>query len=202
VDDEGPGRRRVQKVMVAGLAVAINRRKTQRGRMAGVVLDDRTGRIEATLFNEVFEAHQERLAPDRVYVISGGLQYDEFRGGLSLRADHLLEFQQARELYVRHLLLHLDSRGLDAPARQRLQQELGALLNAFRNGPCPLKLAYQGDAAEALLELGPAWRLFPTDELVRRLEQLPGANGLEFSYRRPVLPEAPARGGYSARDEE
>jgi DNA polymerase III subunit alpha len=61
----GDRRRGAQKVMIAGLAVAITRRKTQRGRMAGLLLDDRSGRIEATLFNEVLEAHQERLAADQ-----------------------------------------------------------------------------------------------------------------------------------------
>ena len=186
--------------MIAGLAVSVNRRKTQRGRMASLLLDDRSGRIEATLFNEVLEANQERLAADKVYVISGGVQFDEFRGGLSLRVDHLMEFQQARELYARHILLYLDRRGLDAGGPERLLQELDKILNAFRNGPCPLKLAYRGAEAEALLELGNAWRVTPTDELVRRLERLPGVKGLEFSYRRPVLPDSPGRGDYSSRE--
>ena len=40
---------------VAGLVVSVRHGKTQRGRMGSVVLDDRTGRIEVAVFNEVYE---------------------------------------------------------------------------------------------------------------------------------------------------
>jgi DNA polymerase-3 subunit alpha len=41
---------------VAGLVHQLQVRKTSRGRMASLTLDDRTGRIEVTCFNDVYEA--------------------------------------------------------------------------------------------------------------------------------------------------
>jgi DNA polymerase-3 subunit alpha len=68
--------------------------------MGTLVLDDRSGRIECTLFNEAYEQHRELINADNILVVSGSLNYDEFRGGLSIRADNLLTFEQARSHYA------------------------------------------------------------------------------------------------------
>lgn len=193
--EEGPGkvdgkrRRGGRKCMVAGLAVAVSRRKTQRGRMASVLLDDRSGRIEANLFGEAFEANQDQLANDRVLVISGSVQFDEYRGGLSLRADHVMELQKARELYARQLSLVLDARGREAQLANGWLEDFKQLLQAYNGGNCPLRLHYRCAGAEGSFDLGQDWRITPADELLRRLERLPGIQGLEMSFRRPSLPE-------------
>ncbi len=70
---EGFGRRGGRKVTVAGLVMAVARRNTQRGAMASVLLDDKTGRLEATLFNEAFEQYRDLLLVDSVLVIEGNL---------------------------------------------------------------------------------------------------------------------------------
>ncbi len=77
-------RRSGRRVMVAGLALSAGHRQTQRGTMGTLVLDDRSGRIEATLFSEAYETYQELLVSDRILVVVGSLNYDEYRGGLSV----------------------------------------------------------------------------------------------------------------------
>ncbi len=89
-------RRSGRRVMVAGLALSAGHRQTQRGTMGALVLDDRSGRIEATLFSEAYETYQELLVSDRILVVVGSLNYDEYRGGLSVRVDQVVEFEDGK----------------------------------------------------------------------------------------------------------
>ncbi len=177
-----------QKVLTAGLALSVSHRQTQRGRMANLVLDDRSGRIEVTLFAETYETYRDLLAGDRVLVVAGSLNYDEFRGGLTVRADQVMEFEQARGIYAGFLRLRVytDPRqGLDAEA---FSNELVQILNTYRDGNCRLQLSYQGPGARGTMVLGDEWRVQPTDELLRRLEKFLGPGNLEVVYTRPVNP--------------
>ncbi|MGD2084112.1 MAG: DNA polymerase III subunit alpha, partial [Chromatiales bacterium] len=175
-----------QRAVVAGLVVSVRQSQTQRGRMGSVVLDDGTGRIEATLFSEIYEAHRDLLAQDRILVVAGTLAYDEYRGGLSLRADQVYEFEQAREAYASRLHLRLGAewlaaQGLDAGT---FAERLAETLSPFLGGPCPLTLSYRGRGASADLVLGDAWRVHPHDELLHRLARFLGLERVAVDYDR------------------
>jgi DNA polymerase-3 subunit alpha len=161
--------------------------------MGSVVLDDRSGRIEAALFSETYEEYRELLASDQVLVLSGQLSYDEYRGGLSLRANKLWTFEQAREHNAGWLQLDLDSRAWSQDS-EHLARELEEALRPFLGGQCPLHIAYRRPGARARLLLGPDWRVTPTDELLKRLQRLFGAERVEVVYGRlrPQFPVAAA----------
>ncbi len=182
--DNGGRRRGGQRVVVAGLVVGIRQNQTQRGRMASLVLDDRSGRIEVTLFSEVFEAHRELLAQDKVLVVAGGLAFDDFRGGLSIRADQVLEFEQAREVHARCLQIQVDGHRLSEKGRaaEDFVVALKQLLAAYNGGHCPLRIVYRRPDASGVWDLGDAWQVRPTDELLRRLQHLPGLDGVKVLY--------------------
>jgi DNA polymerase-3 subunit alpha len=168
-------------VVVAGLVVSASHRQTQRGRMGTILLDDRSGRIEATLFHETYEEHRDLLAADRILVVSGNLNYDEFRGGLSLRVDKLLSFEQARGHYASQLGLTLKLNGASTSGfRQQLMQALGP----FRGGTTGIRLHYRTHEAEGDILFGQAWRVNPTDELLRRLHRLLGRENVQVIYGR------------------
>jgi DNA polymerase-3 subunit alpha len=184
--DSNPGAKPRGKVtvVVAGLVVSASHRQTQRGRMGTLVLDDRSGRIECTLFSETYETHRELICADKVLVVYGALNYDEFRGGLSVRVDNLLTFEQARAHYANLLNLKVRLNGLDAGGfRERLQH----ILRPFKGGTTAIRLHYRSGQACGDILLGQEWRVNPTDELLRRLEQLVGPGGVAVGYRtRPI----------------
>jgi DNA polymerase-3 subunit alpha len=183
LDNNGGGhgqRRRGVPVVVAGLVVTASHRQTQRGRMGTVLLDDKSGRIECTLFSDTYETHRELISADKILVVSGGLNYDEFRGGLSIRVDNVLTFEQARAHYAGLLNLNVHLNGLDAGGfREKLQQ----VLHPFRGGSTGIRLHYQTNQASGDIVLGQEWRVNPTDELLRRLEQLVGQGAVSVGYR-------------------
>lgn len=198
--DKGSGRdyrNRGQRVMVAGLTISVSHRQTQRGRMASMLLDDRSGRIEVTLFAEACESYRELLSADRVLVVIGNLSHDEYRGGLSLRVDQVAQFEQVRAANASSIFLKLNKQRLNGRAQASNDSvlELERILSVYRGGDCPVHLCYQADGTKLLLEPGDDWRVQPTDELLRRLERFTLAVGVEVKYgnkaRKPIPPEQP-----------
>jgi DNA polymerase-3 subunit alpha len=176
----GQHRRRGVPVVVSGLVVSASHRQTQRGRMGTLLLDDRSGRIECTLFNENYEQHRELISADKILVVSGMMSYDEFRGGLSIRADNLLTIEQARSHYAR--LLNIQMR-IDRFEPGQLCEKLQQTLTPYLGGTTGLRFHYQNGQASGDIQLGKDWRVNPTDELLKRLEQLFGAGAVSVGYR-------------------
>ncbi len=182
--DGGYQQRGKQRVVVAGLAMGVNHRQTQRGRMGTLVLDDRSGRIEVTLFSDAYENFQDLLVNDRILVVTGNLNYDEYRGGMSIRADQVMEFEQARAVYAGALKLGFDWQRLQESGKSpaNFVHDLDQLCAPYRGGHCNLLFSYALPGASGTLVFGEDWRVRPTDELIRRLERLLGSGQVEVSY--------------------
>ncbi len=190
-----------QRVMIAGLSVSVSHRPTPRGRMGTVVLDDRSGRIEATLFSEVYEEYREQLVADRILVLVGNLGYDEYRGGLSLRAEQIMEFEHARSLNASYLKLTLDWRSLleRGITPTNFTRELAHIISAYQGGHCGLRINYVGETAKGVLELGANWQVKPTDELLKRLNKFlsPGSVEVVYGLKRQKTDKEPAAGNFA-----
>lgn len=189
---EPRGRRGGRKVMVAGMVVAVSRRNTQNGPMASVLLDDKTGRIEATLFSQVYERFRDEIANDRVLVVEGTLVRDEYRGGLGVRADGVSSLEAVRIARAAVLELALDqgwvaARGQPEAALQALRE----VLEPARGGACEVRLRYRRRDAEAVLRLGANWSVRPTDTLLRQAQRLLGSDGVTVHFA-PAVREAGA----------
>jgi DNA polymerase-3 subunit alpha len=189
---EPRGRRGGRKVMVAGMVVAVSRRNTQNGPMASVLLDDKTGRIEATLFSQVYERFRDEIANDRVLVVEGTLGRDEYRGGLGIRADGVSSLEAVRIARAAVLELALDrawiaARGEPEDALQALRE----ILEPARGGACEVRLRYRRGDAEAVLRLGGHWSVRPTDILLRQAQRLLGTDAVTVHFA-PAVREAGA----------
>jgi len=115
-----------------------------------------------------------------ILVVTGNLNYDEYRGGLSIRADQVLEFEQARSLYAR--ALQLNTEHLNGAVQPTVLKELQAILTTYLGGNCNIRLRMVRDDSSGIMEFGDAWRVSPTDELIRRLERLLTSDGVKVMY--------------------
>jgi DNA polymerase-3 subunit alpha len=180
----GGWRRGPQRVALAGLVVSLSKRQTQRGPMASLLLDDRSGRMEVVLFGEAYDQHRDLLAADKVLYAEGALVYDEYRGGFSVRADRVVEFERARAVLASHLVLRTD-RQLVGGARSAVDQfttGLAKTLAPFRGGPCAVALEYSRGDARGTVVLGEGWRVDPRDALLRQLERVLGPGNVTVGY--------------------
>jgi DNA polymerase-3 subunit alpha len=174
---EGYGRREQQTVVVAGLVVSIRSKSTQSGRVAFLVLDDRSGRIEVGVFGETYRQYAGLLIRDKILVVEGALVYDDYLGQMRVRANRLLDIDQARAVYAIKIEIQLV-----CGAANGIVEHLGAALMPFRDGPCRLYVNYINGAASAQLALGEAWTVSPTDELLSRLRTLKGVENVKVVY--------------------
>jgi DNA polymerase-3 subunit alpha len=165
-----------RSVTVAGLIDEIRKR----GARISLSLDDRSGRIEVTLFDEVFQRHRDLIIKDALVLIEGLLRFDEFSDGWRLGARKITDLDQALESQARRIVLKWPPER--APGAF---EELAQILGRFRPGPCPVTIEYRAAAASGALTLGPEWSVRPARELLFALEELVGRHGIELRFGAP-----------------
>ncbi len=164
---------------VAGLIVNLRVMKNKRGdKMGFVTLDDRSGRIEASLFAEAFAAAQSLLQTDALVVVEGEVSLDDFSGGLRLRAKRVMSLEEARTGLAESLRLKVAGEQLGGDRLGWLAELCGR-----HRGACPLTLDYRGENARALLQFGDQWRIDPTDSLIQTLRDQFGRDNVFLQYR-------------------
>ena len=168
------------RTVAAGFVVSQRARRTRRGAAMGVlVIDDRSARIEATLFSEVWEQDRHRLEKGQLVVLEGEVQPDEFSGSVRLRVEKALSLEEARRRYSSGL--QIDWRdGAPADAADRLL----AALEPFRSGKdgCPVSVLYRGNGAEGRIRFGARWRVRASDDLMLRLRSDFGDERVRLAY--------------------
>lgn len=174
------GRRKNGKtVIVAGLVVAMRTRNTQSGgRMGFVTLDDRTARMDVTVFPEAFERYRHLISSDSLLLVEGSLDYDDFVGAHRVSAEKIMDISEVRDAYAKRLVIGVNA----TQAGNGFLPALQEALSTFRDGRCPVVVRYRGADAEAMLRLGDRWRVRPDDELLKRLSQLNGSDSVRVEY--------------------
>ena len=168
----GPGK----SVTVAGLVLEIRKR----GNRTSFILDDRSARIEVTLFEDVLNQYRALIARDAILVVEGNLRFDEFADDWRIAARRIIDIGQAREQYARRIVLRWP-----ATANGDGRRLIGALEQALRpslGGRCAVAIRYAGASATANVVLGEDWRVRPSQELIERLGQLVGRDAVELQY--------------------
>jgi DNA polymerase-3 subunit alpha len=170
---------KARSMTLAGLIIAMRTRPTKRGdKMAFVTLDDRSGRIEVTLFGDTYARYHDVLGSDKVVVVSGEVRHDDYAGGLVMRVNEVYDMERAREQYAKRLLLEVPQEN----AANGLVPALTRILTPFREGGCPITLDYSGAEATARVNLGRDWLVRPSDELLNRLRALLGEERVRVEY--------------------
>jgi DNA polymerase-3 subunit alpha len=170
-------------VTVAGLVDEIRKR----GQRVSIILDDRTGRIEATLFDEVFQRHRDLIVKDAMVLVEGHFRFDEFGDAWRISARKITDLNAVRESQARRLVLKLPQR----PDRNALLTRLAEVLTPWRNGPCQVTVQYWTPQASGALDLGPEWNVRPGRELLEHLEELVGREGMRVLYGPVGAPGGP-----------
>ncbi|MDZ7683778.1 MAG: DNA polymerase III subunit alpha [Gammaproteobacteria bacterium] len=154
---------------IVGLVVDIRTMKTKKGEtIAFMTLDDRTARIEVSIFADLYEQNYELLRTDAVLVVKGSAANDDFTGGLRMRASEVRDLAAAREHSVKCVRLNLVGCHLD----NAFDSELAELLSPFRGGSgdgCRVLVNYENEVGGCEIKLGDTWRVQPSDDLIQNL---------------------------------
>ena len=162
-----------------GVVVSSRTRRGRRGAMGFVEIDDKSGRIEANLFGEVYERNRAKLERHAILVIEGTVQSDEFTQGHKLRAERVLTLEEARSRHAGRIVLSI--------ARQTTNTEtvadLKTILGRHRNPDgCSVAIDYSGAGVFGCVVLGDVWRVDATDALLGELRDTFGEDAVALGY--------------------
>jgi len=161
-----------RKVSAAGLILEIRRRRQR----ASLVLDDRSGRIEVSLSEEIFHRYRELLVKDAMVLVEGSLRFDDYSDAWRLQARTIQSLASVREQRARRLLIDWPQAGDPS----ELLRVLGEVLSQSLGGECAVVVRYTGPEAQGLLTLGDEWKVHATARLTERLEARFGE--VRFAY--------------------
>ncbi|MEQ8857858.1 MAG: DNA polymerase III subunit alpha [Pseudomonadales bacterium] len=171
--------------LVAGLVVSVRVMRSRRGGdLCFLVIDDRSARLEASLFTDAFEACRGKIAKDAILLFEGEVQPDDYTGTLKLKVEKVYTMEEARARYSRALLLDLCSESVPSDLPERLKNCLEP--HRQHGAGCPVGVLYQtGEgtcAARGRIMLGPDWQVKPSDDLLARLRSEFGDERVTLSY--------------------
>ena len=165
-------------VNLAGLIVNMRVMKNKRGdKMGFLTLDDRSGRIEVSVFSEAFASHQHLLVKDTLVVVEGEVSFDDYSGALKCNVRKVMSLTEARGQYMRELEVGMDSADCSGNFTGRLQ----SLLSGHR-GKTPVAIQFEKEDARGRIQLGTEWSVSPGDELIQMLRDQYGKDRVKVLY--------------------
>ena len=159
---------------IAGLVLDIRRRPNR----TTLVLDDRTGRMEVSLYDEVYQQHRDIIAKDAVLVVEGTLRFDDFIEAWRMQAKVLVDIARARERHARRLWIRWSAQFDSAGGLERFE----SLLKPWVRGNCAVSIVINRQGYSGRVNLGEAWNIRPTRECLDRLTAEVGRDGWYLAY--------------------
>ena len=173
--------------LLAGIITDFRVINGQRGKLALFKLDDKSGVIEARADEALINANRQLFKDDELVVVMGKLQPDRFSGGMQLTVNQIWDLEQARCRFGKFLRVAVNGKAPDVarmisefPARREVSEQ-GELVRGLA---VRLTLARQtnGAAASAELQLGEAFRFYPSDAALAGWRAQADAGKAEIIY--------------------
>ena len=166
--------------LIAGQVVQLRQTKSKQSgeRLAFITLDDKTGRIEVSVFGEAYRQYGDLLQQDVVLIIRGGVRRRPQGDGemvISVSADEIMDIRRAREQFARRLLVQV-------PVADGLPEQLRQLLTPYRGGNCPIMLQLAHPLGSGQMQLGDDWRVAPEEALLEDLRGRFGSQSVTLQY--------------------
>ncbi|MDO9649649.1 DNA polymerase III subunit alpha [Glaesserella parasuis] len=170
---------RGQTTTVAGLIMGARIATTKKGSRIGIAtIEDRSGKMDLTLFSEALENYGDLLQKDQIIIATGAVQHDDFSGGLKMAVREMITLDEARSRYARSLALAIKQEQLSA----KFIKDLTAIIEPYKEGTLPLHFYYQSPEGRVLLRSGVEWRVTPKETMLQKLKDFLGENAVELEF--------------------
>jgi len=181
LDNGGNGerfRQKEQDARVCGLVVDIRMRNSFRGREAFVTLDDRSGRVDVRVSPDMLAQIEPIVHKDLVWVVDGGIAYDDFNNGIKLRAARvqLLDDYRAENARALHIRLNGQDDGeIDT---------IISVLNHYQSSDAtPVVFHMQCEDYAYQLRTNGGWSLKPDEQCLLELQRCLDKSEFYFEYQ-------------------
>ncbi|KMT65434.1 DNA polymerase III subunit alpha [Catenovulum maritimum] len=171
--------RRDEEISTAGLIIGVKTMVNKKGRRWAIVtLDDKSGRIDARFFPDLYEEYEEVLQKDKIVIVTGGVMHDDFTDGLMITGRGVSEIVQMREKHLSSIKLDLTQDKLSEPAINGLIEKI----SQYKEGVTPLIFGYERENAYAQIKVGVQWYVTPEDSLLYDLRQIVGEDNVSLNF--------------------
>ena len=177
--------------LMAGIITDFRVINGQRGKLALFKLDDKTGVLDARADEALINAHKNLFKDDELVIIMGKQQLDRFSGGMQLTVTQVWDLDQARCRFGKHLRVAVEADGSGKlPDVARMIKEFPAQRETTDQGEVvrgmgvrfAVKCQCEGVGATAELQLGDAYKFFPTNEALAAWRVQAGAGQSAIVY--------------------
>ena len=163
-----------REVRILALISEVNYRKTQRGQMASLIIEDGAKKINAVLFSQALEVNSDQLILDEVFVFSGKVNKD-FRDQWQVVIDHIEPVEKVQVKYAKYLKLLLSK-------NNKLEYEdICQLLKEF-HGKCPVMIEYHSNNASGNIPLKSEYDVSLHRDLLDALDKNLGQGKYKIQY--------------------
>ncbi|HEY1314191.1 MAG TPA: OB-fold nucleic acid binding domain-containing protein, partial [Steroidobacteraceae bacterium] len=159
---------------VAGLVLEIRRRPNR----VTLILDDRSARLEVSLYEEVYQQHRDIIVKDAILIIDGTLRFDDFIEAWRLQAKSLMDIDRARERFARRLWLKWPDEFDGPQGMNRFEQ----MLKPHLRGPCGVSVSVNRSDYTGRLNLADNWSVHASRTLLDKLTDVVGRDGWYLVY--------------------
>lgn len=167
------------KQWLGGLILDKRTVKTKRGDLLCILtLDDRSARIEVTLFSDAFREAEALLLPDTIVLIEGQVEHDDYSGNLRVRGERVKSLFALRRERVKSLHICSSGKPLDVDTLTLIKDNL----KPYCGGKCPVKVEVRCNGYSGEVRLGASWSIEPRDEALQELRQALGPESLRLEY--------------------
>ncbi len=173
------------QVLLIGQIVAINQRNADR---CFIAFEDGGGRIEATVYADVFQSCGELLVRDAIVLLEGQLHEDRFRGGTAMRVKRVWDVNEWVRQHAQRVRLSLDA---TVPGALTALQET---VSRWNGGRTPLSIEILTESARGIIDTDEGMRLRAEPELLAALRAVPGASKVRFVMGRSAPASPPGAG--------
>ncbi len=163
---------------VAGYIENIRIRSGVRGRMAEIMLDDKTARVQITAYSETYQLYRELLLKDQLVIIKGeAVEDDYYESGVSIVAREVYSLAQLRERFA-VVRLNIDKNMLDNGFIPGLKE----VLSRHGTGTNRVSMEYNNRFVSTILGFGSGWTVKISDELLAELGNMVGAENVNLDF--------------------
>ena len=167
---------------VAGVLMHLNIRQGKRGRFAFATIDDSSGKLDISIWNEVFDKYRNVMKKGQLIVVEGIIEKDDYLSSpettkYKMSAERILSFDQARQEYLKHIKVFIDKNNKKIKDITDTIKELPK----DNNGSSVL-ITYSGKKAETDIQLPKDFNLAVTDESIESLRKLCGNENVRLVY--------------------
>ncbi|MEX2524797.1 MAG: DNA polymerase III subunit alpha [Gammaproteobacteria bacterium] len=165
--------------VIAGYIEAIRTRPGRRGRMAEICLDDRTARVYAVLYSEVYQQYRNVLQKDKLVILSGEVVEDDYYEiGYSFRTERLFDLQDFRSACGR-LILSVEREEIE----KGVLADIKSVLESHKSTQSPVLVHYRNGDITGSIKLGPEWKVDISEQLLEDIRELLGQERVKVEYQ-------------------